>query len=34
MLIIDCELHAPYQQIAKAQDETGELLLERRLERS
>src|SRR6267154_1597743 len=32
MLIIGCDFHTRYQQIAMANDETGELLLERRLE--
>jgi hypothetical protein len=29
MLIIGCDFHTRYQQIAMADDETGELLLER-----
>src|SRR5882762_7483672 len=32
MLIIGCDFHTRYQQIAMAGDETGELLLERRLD--
>ena len=32
MLIIGCDFHARYQQIAMANDETGELLLEWRLD--
>jgi hypothetical protein len=32
MLILGCDLLSRYQQIAMAQDETGELLLERRLD--
>src|SRR5215469_5439086 len=32
MLIIGCDFHTRYQQIAMANDETGELLVERRLE--
>jgi transposase len=32
MLIIGCDFHTRYQQIAMANEETGELLLERRLE--
>src|SRR5260370_42534728 len=32
MLIIGCDFHTRYQQIAMADDETGELLLERRLD--
>lgn len=32
MLIIGCDIHTRYQQIAMADDETGELLAERRLE--
>jgi hypothetical protein len=32
MIIIGCDFHTPYQQIAMADDETGELLLERRLD--
>jgi transposase len=32
MLIIGCDFHTRYQQIAMAEDSTGELLLERRLE--
>src|SRR5437660_4749715 len=32
MIIIGCDFHTRYQQIAMANDETGELLLERRLE--
>ncbi|HKV23100.1 MAG TPA: hypothetical protein VJN93_00775, partial [Candidatus Acidoferrum sp.] len=32
MLIIGCDFHTRYQQIAMANSETGELLLERRLE--
>ncbi len=32
MLIIGCDFHTRYQQIAMADDETGELLVERRLE--
>lgn len=32
MLIIGCDFHTRYQQIAMANDETGELLLERRLD--
>jgi hypothetical protein len=31
MLIIGCDFHARYQQIAMANGESGELLLERRL---
>jgi hypothetical protein len=30
MLIIGCDFHTRYQQIAMANEETGELLLERR----
>ncbi len=30
MIIIGCDFHTRYQQIAMANDETGELLLERR----
>jgi hypothetical protein len=29
MIITDCDFHTRYQQIAMANDETGELLLER-----
>jgi len=32
MLIIGCDFHTGYQQIAMANDESGELLLERRLD--
>ncbi len=32
MLIIGCDFHTRYQQIAMAKEETGELLLERRLD--
>ncbi|HYL83357.1 MAG TPA: hypothetical protein VE263_03910 [Candidatus Angelobacter sp.] len=32
MIIIGCDFHTRYQQIAMANDETGELLLERRLD--
>jgi transposase len=32
MLIIGCDFHTRYQQIAMANDETGELILERRLD--
>ena len=32
MLIIGCDFHTRYQQIAMAEDSTGELLLERRLD--
>jgi hypothetical protein len=32
MLIIGCDFHTRYQQIAMAEDQTGELLLERRLD--
>src|SRR5260370_15522777 len=32
MLIIGCDFHTRYQQIAMAEEETGELLLERRLD--
>jgi transposase len=32
MIIIGCDFHTRYQQIAMAEDSTGELLLERRLE--
>jgi len=32
MLIIGCDFHTRYQQIAMADDETGELLVERRLD--
>jgi hypothetical protein len=32
MMIIGCDFHTRYQQIAMADDQTGELLLERRLE--
>src|SRR5258708_31379509 len=32
MLIIGCDFHTRYQQIAMAEEGTGELLLERRLE--
>ena len=32
MLIIGCDFHTRYQQIAMANDESGELLLERRLD--
>ena len=32
MLIIGCDFHTRYQQIAMAREETGELLLERRLD--
>jgi transposase len=32
MMIIGCDFHTRYQQIAMANDETGELLLERRLD--
>src|SRR5438045_9302839 len=32
MLIIGCDFHTRYQQIAMAEDSTGELLCERRLE--
>ena len=31
MIIIGCDFHTHYQQIAMANDETGELLLQRRL---
>ena len=31
MIIIGCDFHTRYQQIAMANDETGELLLDRRL---
>ena len=31
MPIIGCDFHTPYQQIGMANDESGELLLERRL---
>jgi len=31
MLTIGCDFHTPYQQIDMANDESGELLLERRL---
>jgi hypothetical protein len=31
-MIIGCDFHTRYQQIAMANDETGELLLERRLD--
>lgn len=33
MLIIGCNFHTRYQPIAIAEDETGELLVERRLDR-
>jgi hypothetical protein len=32
MMIIGCDFHTRYQQIAMAEDSTGELLLERRLD--
>jgi len=32
MLIIGCDFHTRYQQIAMAREETGELLAERRLD--
>ena len=32
MLIIGCDFHTRYQQIAMAREETGELLIERRLD--
>ena len=32
MLIIGCDFHTRYQQIAMAEDTTGELVLERRLD--
>jgi hypothetical protein len=32
MIIIGCDFHTRYQQIAMANDATGELLLERRLD--
>jgi hypothetical protein len=32
MLIIGCDFHTRYQQIAMAEDKTGEMLLERRLD--
>jgi hypothetical protein len=32
MTIIGCDFHTRYQQIAMADDETGELILERRLD--
>ena len=32
MLIIGCDFHTRYQQIAMAEDSTGELLVERRLD--
>jgi len=32
MLIIGCDFHTRFQQIAMAEDSTGELLLERRLD--
>ncbi len=32
MIIIRCDFHTRYQQIAMADDETGELLLERGLD--
>jgi hypothetical protein len=32
MLIIGCDFHTRYQQIAMAEDSTGELLTERRLD--
>ena len=32
MLIIGCDFHTRYQQIAMAREETGELLMERRLD--
>src|SRR5260370_39323434 len=32
MIIIGCDFHTRYQQIAMAEDTTGELLLERRLD--
>jgi hypothetical protein len=32
MIIIGCDFHTRYQQIAMADDETGELLLDRRLD--
>ena len=32
MLIIGCDFHTHYQQIAMADESTGELLLERRLD--
>jgi hypothetical protein len=34
MLIIGCDFHTRYQQIAMAREETGELLVERRLDES
>ena len=33
MLIIGCDFHTRFQQIVIAEDSTGELLLERRLDR-
>jgi hypothetical protein len=32
MLIIGCDFHTRYQQMAMAREETGELLVERRLD--
>jgi len=32
MMIIGCDFHTRYQQIAMGEDSTGELLLERRLD--
>jgi len=32
MIIIGCDFHTRYQQIAMADDKTGEILLERRLD--
>ena len=32
MIIIGCDFHTRYQQIAMAREETGEVLLERRLD--
>lgn len=32
MLIVGCDFHTRYQQIAMARKETGELLVERRLD--
>ena len=32
MMIVGCDFHTRYQEIAIAEDSTGELLLERRLE--
>jgi hypothetical protein len=34
MLIIGCDFHTRYQQIAMAREETGELLVERRLDQA